>query len=271
MKQWKIAMISMLMILLAACGTNQSEGADNSTGEEDLKPIKVSISTNPAAEEVTPGEAFTIQSKVTHDGENVNDADEVRFEFWKEGQSEEDHQMTEGEFTENGVYTMETTVDEAGTYYVISHVTARGMHNMPQQELTIGDSSSSSQGHHNSHEEEEATHDHGDHSSNTHEGEGHHDQDVMAHLMLEDQQSVGEEVSIVSHLKQQEAALEGADVQFEIWKEGAEKHQYVDAKEGNKGEYTAPFTFEEKGNYTVKLHFRKGEMHDHKEKSITVK
>ena len=32
---------------------------------------------------------------------------------------------------------MEKTFDEAGTYRIVSHVTARGMHSMPLKELTV--------------------------------------------------------------------------------------------------------------------------------------
>lgn len=66
-------------------------------------------------------------------------------------------------------------------------------------------------------------------------------------------------------------ALTEAAVKFEIWREGEEKHQYVDASEKQPGEYTtANATFPASGTYTVKVHVEKGEIHDHKEFSVTV-
>ncbi|MGQ0453287.1 hypothetical protein ACT4UM_11800, partial [Bacillus sp. SS-TM] len=34
-----------------------------------------------------------------------------------------------------------------------------------------------------------------------------------------------------------------AEVQLEIWKDGVEKHEFIPAKEGNKGEYETKHTF----------------------------
>ncbi len=42
-------------------------------------------------------------------------------------------------------------------------------------------------------------------------------------------------------------------------------------KEGNKGEYETKHTFKENGAYKVKVHVRKGELHEHKEETIEVK
>lgn len=56
----------------------------------------------------------------------------------------------------------------------------------------------------------------------------------MIHLMAGDIKANAESTMKV-HLKQKEEALTGAEVQLEIWKDGVEKHEFIPAKEGNKG------------------------------------
>ena len=105
-----------------------------------------------------------------------------------------------------------------------------------------------------------------DHSA----GHGDHKSDTMIHLMAGDIKANAESTMKV-HLKQKEEALTGAEVQLEIWKDGVEKHEFIPAKEGNKGEYETKHTFKENGAYKVKVHVRKGELHEHKEETIEVK
>ncbi|WP_036822262.1 FixH family protein [Pontibacillus yanchengensis] len=261
-------MFTVAIFILAACGGQPKEegnSASSSDSNDVPEMIEVSISTTPSSDELKPNEAFTIQAKVTQGDENVNDADEVKFEFWKKG--EEEHEKVEGEFTEKGVYELEKTVKEPGTYYVISHVTARGMHNMPQKELQIGEMN------HGSSNEETMEDGETHEESSSEEGEGHHSHGeggMMAHIMLDEKVSVNEEVSLVGHLQKDNKPLTEADVQFEVWKKGEEKHEYVDAKEGKKGEYSVAYTFKEKGDYHVNLHYKKDDMHSHKETIVTV-
>lgn len=47
------------------------------------------------------------------------------------------HEKVLGEHLGNGVYVVTTTFQEAGNYFVIAHVTARDMHNMPKMEFTV--------------------------------------------------------------------------------------------------------------------------------------
>ncbi|WP_160846689.1 FixH family protein [Pontibacillus yanchengensis] len=260
----KTFMFMFALFILAACGGQpKEEGNKASSSDSDDVPemIEVSISTDPSSDQLKPKESFTIQAKVTQGDENVNDADEVEFEFWKKGQ--EEHKKVEGEFTEKGVYEIEKTVNEPGTYYVISHVTARGMHNMPQKELQIGEmyhGSSNEEGMDEGESYEEGSSEESDH------GEG----GIVAHVMLDDKLPVNEEVTLVGHLQKDNEPLTEAEIQFEVWKNGDEKHEYVDAKEGKQGEYSVAYTFKEQGEYHVNLHYKKGDMHSHKEKMVAV-
>jgi hypothetical protein len=60
----------------------------------------------------------------------------VKFEIWRA--HDENHEKVEIKHAENGIYRLERTFEQEGTYYIISHVTARDMHNMPKKEFVIG-------------------------------------------------------------------------------------------------------------------------------------
>ncbi|KGX87524.1 FixH family protein [Pontibacillus litoralis] len=245
-KLFLFAILSMLILALTACGNEESNES-----EESLEPIEVEVSTDPSKEELMPNEDFTIGATVTHKDEPVNDADEVRFEFWQEGQADDEHEMIDGTLLEDGMYTIDRNVEEAGTYYVIAHVTAREMHNMPKETLQIGNIANDKV------------------ADASHEGHSESEQDIMAHIMVDDEVEVNKEISLVGHLQQDEAPFTDAEVQFEVWQKGEEKHAFIDATEGKDGEYTAAHSFEESGEYIVKFHYKKDDLHDYAEKTIT--
>lgn len=248
---WMI-LVLVLSLFLAACGAPESE-EEEEVQSEDLLPIEVEISTNPAVESLKVGESFTIQAKVTQGDELVNDAEDVQFEFWKKDQESDDHVMVEGESQGDGIYSIEKQVKEAGIYYVVSHVTARDMHNMPKQELVIGDVDQSEL---SSGEEEE---------NHSHMG------DVMAHVMVDDTVTKSKEVSLIGHIMNENGPITEAEVRFEVWKDGEEKHTFLDANEKEeKGKYMVMHSFEESGLYHVKLHVVKGDLHTHKDKMVTI-
>lgn len=263
--QKRLWVLLLGLFLLAACSQNEANDKEKETSSEnEVKALNVELTTSPEADSIKVGEEFSAQAKVTYGEESVNDAKEVRFEFWKEGQPQDDHEMIEGEFQKDGTYTMTKTVNEPGVYYVISHVTARGMHNMPQKKLVIGNPNMNTEENHK------------DHNQDSHDEEGHgghgHGSGVMTHIMVDEEQMAGEEVKLMGHLMQEDKPLEGANVRFEIWKTGEEKHQFIDLTyTGKEGKYTAPFTFNEEGSYQLKIHVNKGELHTHKTKEITVK
>jgi hypothetical protein len=128
-KSFLLLLVSLLgILLLTACGQ-----------DEEVVPqfTDVKLSVNP--EKGAVNEPVTIEAKVTYGDEEVTDADEVLFEIWRA--HDEEHEKLEIKHAENGVYRLETSFDREGTYYVISHVTARDMHNMPKTEFVIGEPS----------------------------------------------------------------------------------------------------------------------------------
>lgn len=132
----KLLWLGVPILLLAACGSDgDSAGAGNST---DI--IEVEINTPQEAE---VAEDVTLSVTVTQGDETVEDADEVVYEVWQSG--DRDHsEMIEAEHTEGGIYEAETTFEEEGLYYMQAHTTARRLHVMPKQEITVGDPDPSS-------------------------------------------------------------------------------------------------------------------------------
>ena len=117
----------LLGLVLTACSQPELE-------EEEPQFLDVNLTIMPEKAEVN--EEVTFEAKVTYGEEKVNDADEVKFEIWRA--NEENHETTVVEKGVNGIYKLNKTFNEEGTYYVISHVTARSMHNMPKKEFIIG-------------------------------------------------------------------------------------------------------------------------------------
>ncbi|MGG0716874.1 FixH family protein [Robertmurraya massiliosenegalensis] len=125
--QIRLLAMFIFVIMLTACSKKESE----------LPYVEVDLSVTP--EQADVGEMVTIEAKVTYGDEVVTDADEVSFEIWRA--HDEEHEKIEIEHAGEGNYRLEKTFEQEGTYYVISHVTARDMHNMPKREFVIGEAS----------------------------------------------------------------------------------------------------------------------------------
>lgn len=129
MKKSFFVFISVLLLfVLASCSSNKQQN--------DVVPkmLDVNLSINP--EKGALNQFITFKAKVTQGGENVNDADEVTFEIWRS--KDPKHEKINITNPKDGVYSLKKSFQREGTYYIISHVTAREMHNMPKKEFTIG-------------------------------------------------------------------------------------------------------------------------------------
>lgn len=114
-------------------------GCSNGSTKEETVPqiIEVSVKTKP--EILIVNKEITIVAKVTQGEDIVDDADEVKFEIWKEGEKEDQHEEVEAKWNKSeGVYYVEKIFEEQGIYNVIAHVTARGMHSMPKVQIEVG-------------------------------------------------------------------------------------------------------------------------------------
>lgn len=123
----------LLLVLLvtavftAACSTENKE-------DEELAILDVKLSINPEKAEVN--EPVVFEAKVTYGEKEVTDAEDVKFEIWRA--NDENHEKVAVEHAENGIYRLEKSFTEEGTYYIYSHVTAENMHSMPKKEFIIG-------------------------------------------------------------------------------------------------------------------------------------
>ncbi|WP_064092395.1 FixH family protein [Rossellomorea aquimaris] len=240
-----LMLLGVLSLFLAACGNSNGE---NST-DEDKKMVQVDANLE-LPQKAKKGETVSLSTKVTQGDENVDDAEEVKYEIWKNGKKEES-EMIEAKHEKDGVYKAEKAFEEDGMYTVQVHVTARDMHTMPKAEIAIGDVEA------REHEESGDDHHHGDH--------------VSIHLMKPDTIIAKEDAEMMVLVESKEKSLEDAEVRFEIYKEGQEKHEWVDLTAGDAGKYNGSYAFPEKGTYNVQVHVTKGEeIHEHTMKIVKV-
>ncbi|WML60088.1 FixH family protein [Neobacillus sp. PS2-9] len=129
MKKLVLVFISVLVLSLMASCSNQDENHS-----EQPQMLDVDLTVNPEKGEIN--EPITFNAKVTQGKEMVNDADDVIFEIWRS--KDEKHEKVEIKNPKDGVYSLEKAFQQEGTYYIISHVTARDMHNMPKKEFIVG-------------------------------------------------------------------------------------------------------------------------------------
>lgn len=128
MKRLLVIFMAAVLLVMISTACQQQEL------EEEPQFLEVQLTAQPEKAELN--EEITLEAKVTYGTEEVEDADEVKFEIWR-SQAEE-HEKIVVEHDENGIYRLNKSFDEEGTYYIISHVTARRMHNMPKIEFVVG-------------------------------------------------------------------------------------------------------------------------------------
>lgn len=137
-REWfTVSLVILLVLVVSGCGkSNNASGHSAHNGADNVpQPIEVHLQVSPT--EAKAGETVKFEAKVTHQGGNVDDAKEVMFEFWKDGDAEDKHQKMTVDSSGDGIYVLEQAFEEAGTYHVISHVTAKDQHSMPSTEFTV--------------------------------------------------------------------------------------------------------------------------------------
>lgn len=123
--------ILVALFMLSACG----QDAETADADMNVQPVETVFN---SAEAFEPGENVTLSVTVTQGTESVEDADEVVFEVWQSGNRKES-EMLPADHVEDGVYEAETIFDAEGLYFAQAHTTARRLHVMPKQEITVGD------------------------------------------------------------------------------------------------------------------------------------
>ncbi|MFD2044807.1 FixH family protein [Ornithinibacillus salinisoli] len=264
-KLWMYVMILSLGVILIGCGDEDMHDMDDT---DELATLEVDLQ---VADTVEVDEKLELKAVVTYGDEAVTDADEVEYEVWEEGQ-EDNSMKIDAVNNEDGSYTAETSFDKDGLFHVQVHVTAKDLHTMPTQEVTVGEgghNSDAEEGNsdHESHEEDTDSHDE-DEDHHHHHGNGFE----MNFSNLEDV-SMNEEISLNVLLEMDNDALTDAEVQYEIWNDDLDnsKHEWVEAEETNPGEYVAEHTFEHKGLYTIQIHVQNEEgLHEHEQHEVEV-
>ncbi|MDC1542042.1 FixH family protein [Candidatus Pseudothioglobus singularis] len=135
-KKLGILFVSLALMVLAACGTDgetEHEHDHSESSGEELTALEVDFE---VPDTVQVGETVELKATVTFGDELVEDADEVLFEVWPQG-NEEDSWEVEGTHQGEGVYTAETTFEEEGTYEAYAHTTARDQHTMPLVSIEV--------------------------------------------------------------------------------------------------------------------------------------
>ncbi|WP_164985157.1 FixH family protein [Ammoniphilus sp. CFH 90114] len=234
-------LLSSLFVFTLLVGCNQAPPEP-----EIPQPITVEFQVQP--EPVKAGEITTIQVFVKQGEEWVDDAQEVEFEIWKDGQ--EKHDMVQAQYQGDGLYSFQERFHEPGTYYVMYHVTARDMHEMKAMEVVVTGEEKPEQ------QAQQQAEDH------------HHDHGVNIHFIGDKEAKANQPQTFLAHIQKDGTPLDGAVVRFEYWQVNDSKHIYADAMEQKPGEYAAEVILPISGEYRVVTHVEKEELHEHKENSL---
>ncbi|MGN7468528.1 FixH family protein [Brevibacillus sp. SAFN-007a] len=241
MKRFFTLCLSALAILAAACSGPNDQGMEVSGA-----PVDAAFSLEPA--EPVAGQPITFSVKVTQEGQPVDDAKEVSFEWWKDGQ--EQHQTIPAKLVSAGVYTAQQTISEPGSYFVYYHVTARDFHNMRKMSFTVKAADNA--------------------ASASAPSAGHAASGIDFHLLPPDELKAQSEAVMLVHLMKEQQPFAGGTVRFEFWTGDEAKHSFADATEPSPGQYAGRLSFPAPGEYTVKVHLEKGDVHDHQNFTVTV-
>ncbi|MFD1067734.1 FixH family protein [Oceanobacillus locisalsi] len=155
MKKQLFFIVIILTAMLAACASNDADTAEDDDDElPELAALEVDFD---VPEHVEVGETIDLTAHVSFDDEPVEDANEVLFEIWTQGNADDSVEF-EGDHQENGTYTASFTFEEEAVYEMYAHTTAEGQHIMPLETVIAGDAEPS----------EEDAHDEMDHEHHEH-------------------------------------------------------------------------------------------------------
>ncbi|OZB99035.1 hypothetical protein CJP46_07940 [Paenibacillus sp. XY044] len=131
-KAVSVVIVTIGLFIMSACSDIAYDKESGQGLFQDI--INVNIKTSP--DKIVLNQPVTINANVSQGVDAVNDAKEVEFEVWKWG--DKNHETLKGKHQGEGVYSIEKEFPSEGIYYVIAHVSARGMHNMPRRQLVVG-------------------------------------------------------------------------------------------------------------------------------------
>ncbi|ARK31134.1 FixH family protein [Halalkalibacter krulwichiae] len=225
------------MFLLTACG-GEGDNQHSSETVDQMEPIEVELLVPETAD---IEEIVTFESIVTQGDDMVEDANEVVYEIWKEGNKEES-ELIEAEIQEGHHYLLKYTFNEEGQYHVQTHVTARGLHRMPTTQIAVGDADDVDHEH-----EHEQNHEH-----------AHHHADVYV-----DTKKDGDQLTLTIHVEQE--PYSGGKVTLELRQATSEQTHWEDMIEVNPGTFEMQGIEKLDGKYNVTVHIVDDELHEHME------
>ncbi|SDK04581.1 FixH family protein [Sediminibacillus albus] len=252
--KFKLLTLMAVILLIAACGQTDNQGTGDDTESPEAIEVELQV-----PEKADSGEKLSLTAKVTQGSEIVEDADEVEFEIWQEG-SKEDSEMIEAGYQEEGIYQIEKTFDQAGSYVVQSHVTARGMHTMPKKTLDVVEAEKE--------QEDGSESEQGDGGAES--GDHHHSDDLAIALTHPESLSINKETELTVELLEKDKPFVDANVTLEVSNGQSENPQWINLSETDAGTYSGTVTFADKGEHDIIIHVKKSDFHTHKETSIEV-
>ncbi|GAX91552.1 hypothetical protein EFBL_3242 [Effusibacillus lacus] len=243
-KQKIFTILLASILLVTGCGGKNS---DNNKEQPRTAPQKLTIQFVTDPKEIQVGQETKLIATVAKGAEPVKDAD-VEMEIWRDG--EEQHQKLKAAPDNKGGYVTKQTFAAAGSYHATIHTTTSEIHQMPTFDFQVGAVSASPNPPQPAHDEH------------------HGNLGLEIQFNLNPKVKVNQETVLKVRLQQDHKPFTGADVHFEYWKTNAEKHDYTAAMEQTPGEYGVPVVLTEAGAYNVRVHVKKGELHDHKETTL---
>lgn len=126
MRNIRISIIAMFTVaqLLSACSAEKSD-AEGEVAAEIMIPGRIDVNTEKE-----------LSVKVVQGSTAVEDANDVQFEIWTA--DSEDSELITAKHNKDGRYTIHTSFEDEGLYYVQTHITARGTHIMPTKAFIVG-------------------------------------------------------------------------------------------------------------------------------------
>ncbi len=125
MKKRTLWIVSLLLIL-TGCAREAPTAPSGA-------PIRAALAVQPDPVRAQQPAVFSVT--VTQDGQPVDDAEDVKFEIWQDGDAS--HVILNAASKGFGVYTAEKSFAKPGTYKVMYHVTAREFHSMNVRTFTV--------------------------------------------------------------------------------------------------------------------------------------
>lgn len=124
-----------VFLLLAAAALVAGCGQEKQPAERTI-PEKLEVKFAAAPASPPAGAETTLSVAVEQGGKKVEDADEVKFEIWREGQTEA-HTIVPANGAGEGRYEAAYRFEKSAVYYVMYHIDARGLHAMQKHKVIV--------------------------------------------------------------------------------------------------------------------------------------